>query len=257
MRGACISAGMGLCVLLNLAVWAAETPAPIKANPASAAVPAAVIGFVGGHVKADAKVHSTVQLADQLRNIFPSNVYIRVYQNHHGDEAYNDLMHYLDRDHNGTLSASEKHEARIVIYGHSWGASETVTLARKLGRENIPVLLTIQVDSVAKHGENDALIPPNVEQAVNFYQPHGLIHGRAEIHAADAERTQIVGNFRFDYSEHPVACNGYPWFNHVFIRPHIEIECDPRVWNRVQAMIESRLAPAVETAASAVPVPEH
>ena len=79
----------------------------------------------------------------------------------------------------------EKQKARIVIFGHSWGASETVTLARKLERDGIPVLLTIQVDSVAKVGQNDSVIPANVGQAINFYQPDGIMHGRPQIRAAD------------------------------------------------------------------------
>ena len=45
---------------------------------------------------------------------------------------------------------------------------ETVTLARALGKEGIPVLLTVQVDSVAKSGEDDGLIPANVAQADQF-----------------------------------------------------------------------------------------
>ena len=47
------------------------------------------------------------------------------------------------------------------------------------------MLLTIQVDSISKRGENDALIPANVAEAINFYQPNGLLHGQAQIRAAD------------------------------------------------------------------------
>ena len=104
----------------------------------------------------------------------------------------------LDANHDGALSTQEKVDARIAIYGHSWGASETVTLARALGVQGIPVLLTIQVDSVRKPGENDDTIPANVAQAVNFYQRTGLLHGLAAIHAADASRTRILGNLRMD-----------------------------------------------------------
>ena len=40
------------------------------------------------------------------------------------------------------------------------------------------MLLTIQVDSVSKLHQNDALIPANVAQAANFYQPDGFLHGQ-------------------------------------------------------------------------------
>ena len=42
-----------------------------------------------------------------------------------------------------------------MLYGESWGGSEIVTLARELEERGIPVLLTVQIDSVAKMGEND------------------------------------------------------------------------------------------------------
>jgi len=56
----------------------------------------------------------------------------------------------------------------------SWGGAETVALARELGEQKIPVLLTIQVDSVTKVGQNDAVIPANVAEAANFYQTEGF-----------------------------------------------------------------------------------
>ena len=87
----------------------------------------------------------------------------------------------LDTDHNGTLSAAEKLKARIVLYGHSWGASEAVSMARALQKDGVPVLLTIQVDSVSKLGKDDRFIPANVAQAVNFYQLDGLLHGQRQI----------------------------------------------------------------------------
>jgi hypothetical protein len=125
-----------------------------------------------------------------------------------------------------------------------------------LQKSGIPVLLTNQVDSVKKHHENDALIPGNVAQAANFYQPHGLLHGRPWIRAADPERTKILGNFRFDYSKAPVNCNSqYPWWDRFIARAHTEIECDPSVWNHVEDLIRRNL-PSVATAANASPAPD-
>lgn len=235
--------GLFLFLGTALALGAADSPSPSTSSAVAASRPATVIGFVGGFVKPDARAHSTVQLAEHLRNTFPTGAYVRVFENHHGDQAYQELLKHLDVDNDGTLSAEEKRQARIIIYGHSWGASETVTLARKLDKAGIPVLLTVQVDSVTKRGENDGVIPANVAQAVNFYQPHGLIHGRPQIRAADPEHTEIVGNFRFDYSEKPISCEGYPWFNRLLIKPHTEIECDPKVWGQVESLIQSKLSP--------------
>jgi hypothetical protein len=103
------------------------------------------------------------------------------------------------------------------------------------------VLLTVQVDSVQKLHENDGDIPPNVHEAVNFYQSEGLLHGRPRIEAMDPERTIILGNFESAYKDDPVSCAGYPWYARAFMKPHIEIENDPRVWGKIEALIQTKL----------------
>jgi hypothetical protein len=220
-------------------------PEPPKPSP-----PIIVIGFVGGYVRHDDLVHSGVQLAARLRQDYPSGVYINTFENHQGDQAHREVLHLLDSDHDGALSADEKRNARVMIYGHSWGASETVTLANQLNRDGVPVLLTIQVDSVAKSGEDDSVIPPNVAQAVNFYQSDGLLHGRPAIRAADPAHTQILGNFRQDYAAKPIRCDAYPWWDRIFMKSHVEIECDPRVWKQVESLIRSKLPPPARTASA-------
>ena len=200
-----------------------------------------VIGFVGGLVGRGNAVHSEVQLATRLRNDYTSGVQVRMFENRRGEQARRETLQLLDANHDGKLSTQEKLDAQIAIYGHSWGASETVTLARALGKEGIPVLLTVQVDSVTKPGEDDWSIPANVAQAVNFYQTSGLIHGVSHIRAADASHTQILGNYQFDYRTHTIDCGGYPWYARVFMKPHIEIESDPSVWRQVESLIRSKL----------------
>jgi len=188
-------------------------------------------------------VHSAVQVAAHLRKDYPSGVYVEVLENHRREKAYADILRLVDTDGNGKLSTEEKRNARIILYGHSWGASEVVTLARELDKQGVPVLLTVQVDSVSKLGENDKVIPPNVAEAANFYQLNGLLHGEPQIRAADPARTHIIGNFRFDYKANPINCKQYPWYDRVLMKSHTEIECDPRVWNQVESLIQSRLPP--------------
>lgn len=241
-----------LCFFPLVAVACAEAGSadPMITAGMSAETPAMVIGFVGGFVKHDNAVHSTVQVVRRLRKQYSAGVYIEAFENRHRDKAFQEIWRRLDLNHDGALSTEEKQRARIVIFGHSWGASETVTLARKLERDGIPVLLTIQVDSVHKIGQNDKIIPANVGQAVNFFQPDGIIHGRPAIRAADPDRTEIVGNFRFDYSANPIRCEGYPWFDRVVVKAHTEIECDPKVWNQVEALIYSKLPPETRDTAA-------
>jgi hypothetical protein len=124
-------------------------------------------------------------------------------------------------------------------------------LARDLNRAQIPVLLTVQVDSVAKPWEHDAIIPENVAEAVNFYQPHGLVHGLPQIHAADESKTHILGNFRFDYWQSPVNCQGYSWADRAFTRSHMQSECDPKLWQQVEDIVRKRIESAPTLATSA------
>ena len=210
--------------------------------PAAAPLPTAiVIGFVGGFVHQNDAAHEEVQLAARLRKDYTSGVDIKTFANHYARQAHQEILQSLDADHNGTLSAKEKLDARIVLYGHSWGASEAIKMARALQRDGIPVLLTIQVDSVSKLGEHDGLIPANVAQAINFFQLDGLLHGQRQILAADPSRTQILGNFQSNYKVNQVNTAGYPWYARMFMKAHIEIESDPSVWSRVESLIRSKL----------------
>jgi len=103
------------------------------------------------------------------------------------------------------------------------------------------VLLTIQIDSVEKSNQDDRSIPPNVREAINFYQTEGLLHGRSSIAAMDPRQTTILGNFESSYREHPIRCTGFPWFARMFMRPHIEIENDPSVWTRIVDLIRAKM----------------
>ena len=200
-----------------------------------------VIGFMGGRVHSNNLVHREARLAQELDQQDPVRVQALIFANHDGDAALRRVLQLLDRNRDGCLSAREKDAARIVIYGHSWGASETIALAIRLNTLKIPVLLTVQVDSVRKPNEDDGRIPPNVREAINFYQSEGLLHGRRTIEAADPKQTTILGNFESTYRINPVSCAGYPWYARAFMRPHIEIENDPAVWSRIGSLIRSKV----------------
>jgi len=224
---------------------------------AATASPVIVIGFLGGRVKKSNLIHREVQLAMHIRQNHPVGVYAQVFQNSHGAKAFQQILHLLDTNHDGALSVAEKQHARIILYGHSWGASETVTMAHQLQDDKIPVLLTILVDRVSKIREGDPRIPANVAQAVNFYQLNGLLHGRPTIRAADPARTQILGNYQLNYENTHVSCDKYPWYARLFMGPHIEIENDPRVWNQVESLISAKLPPQKITTTAALTSPSE
>jgi len=223
---------------------------PAQSVPATATrtmPPVIVIGFVGGFVNPNNLVHSEVQLAARLRKAYPIGVDVETFGSYQGKKARDRVLSLLDTNHSGTLTPDEKQNGRIIIYGHSWGGSRAIALARELQKDGIPVLLPIQVDSISKIHQEDAVIPANVAQAANFYQPDGLLHGQPEIRAADPARTRIIGNFRFDYKASPYKCNEYPWYDRVLVKSHTQIECDPNVWKQAESLIRSNLPATTRT----------
>lgn len=202
-----------------------------------------VIGFVGGFVAHDNPHHGPVQLAQRIRRTVPQGTYVRVFENRHRKQAYNAVLRLLDTNRDGVLSAEEKTRARIILFGHSWGAAAAVLLARDLGERGIPVLLTVQVDSVAKWWQNDSVISDNVSEAVNFYQTAGILHGRRQITAANPASTQILGNYRIDYKKTPVECPEAARWERVLTPGHMQSECDPSLWSQIENMVTQRLAP--------------
>jgi hypothetical protein len=81
-----------------------------------------VIGFVGGFAKRDDAKHPEVQFAAQLRVRYSSQIHAEVFSNHEGKKALRQVLCLLDTDRDGTLTRIEKEQAKIIIYGHSWGS---------------------------------------------------------------------------------------------------------------------------------------
>lgn len=204
-----------------------------------------VIGFLGGFAKNDTK-HPEIWFGAYLRELYSPAAEVSVFPNRHRRRAVTEVLRLLDTDQNGVLTTAEKALAKIIVYGHSWGASEAVAFAKELERLGIPVLLTIQIDIVPKPGQQPIFIPSNVEAAVNFFQSEGegLLHGRTDVVAEDPERTEIIGNFHMTYEGQDVDCRNYPWFARTFNKPHHEIENDARVWMQIASIIDSRLSSA-------------
>ena len=236
-------------VLLSSYLAAQTQLAPPTESDAS---PALVVGFVGGFVHSDDRRHAEVQMAQQIRATYGNGVHVQIFENRRRAKAHALLLDWANSGGAGELADEAKRSPSIILFGHSWGASAVVSLARELQRDGIPVALTIQVDSIAKNAEDDSLIPANVAEAVNFYQTRGILHGRSKIRAADPSRTTILGNFRFTYEKEPAGCRAYPWYDRLLFKGHTAIECDPRVWSQVEALIRMRLPSVPEPAQTQV-----
>ena len=202
---------------------------------------AIILGFLGGFIKRDDVKHPEVLFATYLQRRYGSVVHADVFGNHEEKKAVKDTILLLDTDKDGFSTTAEKEQVKIILYGHSWGASQTLTFARDLQRRGIRVSLTIQIDSVKKLGQNDRTVPANVAAAVNFYQRKGLTRGQPLIVAADAGRTKILGNFQMKYEDHQINCDNYRWLSRTLNKPHHQIENDPQVWDQITSLIDSEL----------------
>jgi hypothetical protein len=225
-----------MVVLFARSALAVDAPAAARTGDAQK-TSAIIAGFVGGFVRPDDRRHGEVPMVERLRAEYGARVRIQLYANRDVEAAHRAIRHWLAEANSGP----SPHPVPIILFGNSWGASATVSLARELQAEGVPVLLTIQVDSVPRHFENDSVIPANVAAAVNFYQTRGLLHGRRSITAADPTRTRILGNFPVEHSRLPAACQDYPWYNRFFTPGHIAIDCDPQLWERVAGLIREHL----------------
>jgi pimeloyl-ACP methyl ester carboxylesterase len=227
----------------------APLPATLKPSPPELIV----AGFAGGFIKRTSSVHGEIALALHLRNQYGATIHSEIFENHHGDQAHREILRLIAAEHIPNKSA------RVILYGHSWGASEAVAVARQLQLDGVPVLLVAQVDGVNKREADDSIIPANVGEAINFYQTEGLLHGRPVIHAADPTATKILGNIQLSYKGNDIPTPGYPWIARTFTRRHIEIENDPRVWSRIETMILSHITPQTESQkdVAAAPLPPN
>lgn len=206
-----------------------RTPTPIGLDSTL------VVGFLGGRERWDNRERSPRKLALELGSRQIPGLHVETLANRKRALAVKLIEHAFDRNQDGVLDDGERASARIVIYGLSFGGAATVKLARGLSERNIPVLLTIQIDSV---GRGDKVIPPNVRRAANFYQKNGLvIRGEGPIRAKDPKRTIIIADCRMDYSQRKVDISHVNWFKKLGRVAHSYISYDPQVWTRVEKLV--------------------
>lgn len=204
------------------------TPLPLPNNSIL------VIGFLGGFEHWDDSHRSVRKTALRLRS---RGLYAETVENHRRSLARRLIYKALDVNGDGRLDAHEKSRARIILYGQSLGGWAVVRLARELNKAGIPVLLTVQVDSV---GIADAVIPPNVHAAANLFQrDFWPVHGASEIRAADPERTRILGNFQYHYDPGFVVSPDESVARMVLMGAHNKMELDPAVWQQVEELISA------------------
>lgn len=206
-------------------------PTPLPSEPR----PVLILGFLGGREPWNNDKRSVRQLALKLRAMKLPGVHVETVENARRGLALQLVRNALDRDRDGRLGPAERTSVHIIAYGQSFGGAAVGKLSRELGALGVPVLLTVQVDSV---GRGDALVPPNVVCAANLYQSNGIfLRGEPRIRAQDPARTTIIGNFRYDYRRKRVDLSQVSWLKKVFRTAHTKMDFDPDVWTRVEGMI--------------------
>jgi hypothetical protein len=233
--------GCALARAQRLADLAVPTPIP----PGSTLV----MGFLGGYERWNDEHRSVRRLVLKLRA--RNGVFAESISNHNQNVALKLIRRSLDTNGDGELDAAERRSARVILFGQSWGGAATLKVARALDRLGVPVLLTVQVDSV---GVRDKVVPPNVHAAVNFYQHDPLtIEGRSEIEAADSSKTAILGNFEKTYLGRPMEStntrtasnssnsSNSSWVRSTFGGSHARMELDPALWDSVEQYINEAI----------------
>ena len=209
------------------------TPTPLGENRTL------VIGFLGGRDSWNDGRRSVRKLALKLRAAQMPGVHVETVENTKRELAVRLVRDALDRNRNGKLEQAERSSARLIVYGQSFGGAAVVKFAKQLEELGVPILLTVQIDSV---GRGDGVIPANVRRAANLYQDNGwMIEGEAPIRAADPSRTTILGNFKYDYSHNKIDLSQVPFWKKAFRYAHTRMEHDPAVWGQVESLMREEL----------------
>jgi hypothetical protein len=200
-----------------------------------------IIGFMGGRESWDNPKRGVRKLALKLRAMHLPAVHVETVENRKRRLAIELIRNAFDRNMDGRLDEQERASVRLILYGQSFGGAAVVKLARQLQQMEVPILLTVQVDSV---GRGDKMIPPNVARAANLFQRNGLIiKGEREIQPQDPSKTTIIGNFEFDYKQKKIDLSEVSWLKRLFRAAHTKMDHDPEVW----ALVEKIILDAIST----------
>jgi hypothetical protein len=185
-------------------------------------------GFVGALETAGRKGSGIVQIRDVLRGPEYSDVCAESFIPIDWNSGLNWIVKHFP-SHPGPLTPEELATApSVILVGHSTGGWAMLTVARDLRDRNIPVELTIQIDSV---GITDATVPRNVKSGAIFHARDILMFMTTKnLRAEDPVHTKIVAN---------VVVKG---------ANHLSVTRDPRIKMLVLETVASLRASSLKTA---------
>jgi hypothetical protein len=149
-------------------------------------------GFVGAMETSEHKASGIVQIRDALRGPTYPDVCAKSFLPYNPSAGYEWILSHFP-SHPGPLSRGElQHGPRIILVGHSTGGWAMLSVARELRNKDIPVELTIQVDSVEI---GDVTVPSNVKEGAIFYAHDPLMFMTTKrLKLEDSSKTKIVAN---------------------------------------------------------------
>jgi hypothetical protein len=186
------------------------------------------LGFVGALEPPNNKYSGVVQIREALQAREYSDVCAQSFSPYTWQEGRDWLLKHFP-SHAGALTFDEIQRApKVILVGHSMGGWAILSIARELRSRNIPVELTVQVDSV---GITDHTVPKNVKSAAIFHANDALMFMTTKhVRREDPAHTKLVANVT-------VAGAG-----------HESITRDPRIRTLVMDTVESLRTSANKTA---------
>jgi hypothetical protein len=149
-------------------------------------------GFVGALELPNNKSSGVVQIRDTLLGPAYPDVCAASFSPYTWTSGLEWLLKHFP-SHSGILTKEELAAApKVILVGHSMGGWSALSVARQLRDKNIPVELSIQVDSV---GVTDYTLPRNVHYAAIFHANDVLMFMTTKkIRFEDPAQTKLLAN---------------------------------------------------------------
>jgi hypothetical protein len=190
------------------------------------------LGIVGALEPPNNKYSGVVQIREALQAKGYSDVCAKSFSPYTWMQGRDWLLKHFP-SHPGELTPDElQHAPKVILVGHSMGGWAILSVARELCSRDIPVELTVQVDSV---GITDHTVPKNVKSAAIFHANDVLMFMTTKsVRREDPGHTKLVADIT-------VAGAG-----------HESITRDPRIRSLVMDTVESLRAPSANKSGPSV-----
>jgi hypothetical protein len=193
------------------------------------------LGFVGALEPANNKYSGVVQIRKVLQEKKYSDVCARSFSPYAWTDGRDWMLKHFPSNAGVPAPDELQQRPKVIMVGHSMGGWAMMSVARELRNRDIPVELTIQIDSV---GITDYTIPRNVKAAAIFHANDVLMFMTTKhLRREDPNYTKVVAD---------VIVEG---------AGHESITRDPRIRELVMQTVESLRTAIASNSIPGVPPP--